>query len=303
MGTSQATASFYSNSAISMGIPVFDPALQRLIDELNHLNTSIALDSLFCGAPQQDVEFGPFVHDDCYLSLYDLCGGDPTLVDTIKWGYSCLSIASSAPPLVTPTPPPRNDNFDFPPPGVGGKWVPTFHPGLVPTHLRHAPSPLALPAPLTVPTPRPATPDPAPASSRAGPSRSVRTADLIRHQPYRKAAPAKCEASGTIKSKGMGRAGRIETRDYLGAHPVTVEDLTRLQGYRALIREGRWGPIILGAIRQIGVPYPTRGLQKLLAELYDGEGGQEGISKGEEGRPAYPWRVSLKTFSVFLDCL
>jgi hypothetical protein len=233
--------------------------------------------------------------DESYLSLYDLCGGDPTLVDTIRWANSTPSIGSSTTPTLVPaTPSPLSDTFDFPTPTVGGKWVPGFHLGLVPTSSHRAPTLPALPAPLTVPTPCPATPDSAPASSRAGPSRSVRAANDIRHQPYRKAAPTKRD--GHIKSKGVGRADRNETRDYISAHPAEAGNLTRVQGYRALIREGRWGPIILGAIRQIGVPYPTRGLQKLLAELYDGEGQQEGIAKGVKGRPLYPWRVSLKTF-------
>ncbi len=47
---------------------------------------------------------------------------------------------------------------------------------------------------------------------------------------------------------------------------------------------------------QIGVPYPMVALQKLLSELYDGEGEQEGIPKGAVGRPVYPWRVSFKSF-------
>jgi hypothetical protein len=302
----QTTTSFYPTSA-TMEIPVFDPELQRLIDQLDHLDTSIPLSSLLCGAPQQDAECDSFafaVDSECDLSLYDLCGGDPTLVDTIKWAYPGRSIASSStPPLVAATPPairsPTSDTFDFPAPTVGGKWVPGFHPDSVPTYSHGAPTPLALSAPLTVPTIRPTSPDLAPASSHAGPSRSARIADHIRHQPYRKAAPPKREASGAIKGNDMGRAGRIETRDYLGAHPARVEDLTRVQGYRALIREGRWGPIILAAIRQIGVPYPTRGLQTLLAELYDGEGRQQGIPKGVKGRPAFPWKVSFKNFSVF----
>ena len=302
MSTSQTTASFYSRSAICTEHPVFDSELQRLIDELDHIGTSTPLDLPFCGAPQQDVESDPLafaVDNERYLSLYDLCGGDPTLMDTMGWAYPGPSIAATTTttfPLVAATPSPQRDDFDFPAPRVGGKWVPAFHPSLLPTSLHHAPSPLAVAAQLTVPTPRPATPDLAPASSHAGPSRSARSAANARHQPYRKAAPATRGASGSTKGRRRGRAGRTETRDYLGAHPVRAEDLTPLQGCSDLIREGRWGPIIVDALRQIGVPYPTMGLQKLLAELYDGEGEQEGIPKGVRGRPAYPWRVSLKTF-------
>jgi hypothetical protein len=275
-----------------MEIPVFDPELQRLIDDLDHIDASIALGPLLCGAQQQGPEFDP-VGDESYLSLYDLCGGDPALVDTIKWANSGPSIGSSTTlPLVLVTPTPQSDDFTFPAPTVGGKWVPGFYPGLVPTYSHRAPTPFAPSTPVTIPTPCSSTPELAPASSRAGPSRSIRADNPIRHQPYRKAAPAKREASNIIKDKGIGRAARIETRDYLGAHSAEAGDLTRLQGHRALIREGRWGPIILSAIRQIGVPYPTRGLQKLLAELYDGEGEQEGIAKGEKGRSMYPWRVS-----------
>ena len=281
-----------------MEIPVFDPELQRLIDDLDHLNASIPLDSLFGGAQQQDAGFDPFVFavDDAnYLSLYDLCGSDPNLVETIKQATSDNSIGSSVvPPLVPATPLPTSDDLDFPAPTVGGKWVPGFHSGLVPTY--RTPTQYALAAPLPVPTPCPATPDPVPASTRAGPSRSVRTADHTRHQPYRKAAPARHTAWSGIKGKRQGRKGHIETRDYLRAYPVKPEDITPLQGYRGLIWEGRWGPIIVDALKQIGVPYPTMGLQKLLMELYDGEGEQEGVPKGTQGRPAHPWRVSLKTF-------
>ena len=94
----------------------------------------------------------------------------------------------------------------------------------------------------------------------------------------------------------MGRKGRVETRDYLGLYPAKVGEMTRPQGYRALIREGRWGPIVVDALRQLGVPYPTKGLQKILSELYDGEGEQEGVPRGIEGRPALPWKVSLQAF-------
>ena len=281
-----------------MESPVFDVEVQRLIDELDHLDNFIALDSLFCGAQQQFDPFALPADDESYLSLYDLCGGDPTLVDTIRRADSASSTDSPATPPLSPATP-TVEVFDFPAPTVGGKWVPGFYPILVPTYSDRPLAPLALPAPLTAPTPRPTTPDPAPApaSPCAGPSRSTGTTNENRYQPYRKAAPAKREASGSTKKKSVGRAGRIETRDYLAAHPVSIEDLTRVAGYRALIREGRWGCIIMDAIRQIGVPYPTRGLQELLAELYDGEGAQEGIAKGVKGRPPFPWRVSLKAFS------
>ena len=285
-----------------MEISVFDPELQRLIDELDHLNNSIPVDSLLGGAQQQDAKFDPFMSamdDESYLSLYDLCGGNPILVDTIKWANSGPSIGSSTTPLVAAAPSLQNDDFDFPAPRVGGKWVPKLHSSLVPISWYYASTPLAMAAQLTVPTPRPATPDPAPVSSRGGPSRPVRNATNTRHQPYRKAALAKRDASGSTKGKRMRRAGRTETRDYLCAHPAKAEDITRLQGCRGLIREGRWGPIIVDTLRQIGVPYPTKGLQRVLAELYDGEGDQEGIPKEVKDRPAYPWRVSLKAFSVF----
>jgi len=301
MSTNCTTASFYSNSAITMESPIFDAEVQRLIDELDHLDNFITLDSLFCGAQKQFDSFALPADDESYLSLYDLCGGDPTLVDTIRRADSASSIDSPATPPLSPATP-TVEAFDFPAPTVGGKWVPGFHASLVPTFSYRMYAPIAPPAPLTVPTPRPATPDPtpapAPASPRAGPSRSTGATHNIRYQPYRKAAPAKREAPGSIKKKkSVGRAGRIETRDYLAAHPVSIEDLTRVAGSRALIREGRWGCIIMDAIRQIGVPYPTRGLQELLAELYDGEGAQEGIAKGVKGRPPFPWRVSLKALS------
>jgi len=301
MKTGQATASFYSRSATtSTEIPVFDPELQRLIDELDHLNTSMPLDS-FCGAPEQDAEFDPFEvamdGDERYLALYDLCGGDSTLVDTIRWANPGLSITSSAtPPLVAATPSPSStvDDFDFPAPTVGGKWLPAFHPGLVPAYLDHAPTPIAPATPTAVPAAYPAIPDPAPASCSAGPSRSLRAANNIRHrhQPYRKAAPA--PSSSTTKGRNIGGRRRIGTRDYLSAYPASAADITPLQGYQRLIRDGRWSPLVADALRQIGAPYPTKGLQKLLSELYDGEGEQAGWPKEAEGRPAYPWKVSFR---------
>ena len=91
----------------------------------------------------------------------------------------------------------------------------------------------------------------------------------------------------------------METRDYLNAYPVNAENVTRLQGYSKLIREGCWGPLIMDALKQIGVPYPAKGLQKLLSELYDGEGEQEGVPKGTKRRPVYPWKVSHKKILTF----
>ncbi len=298
MSTSQATASFYSRSAISAELLIIDSEVQRLIDELDHLNNSIPLDYPFCEAPEHDAKFDPFtfaMNEENYLSLYDLCGGDPTLVDTIKWttGGPSIILSTTTPPLVAATPSPTSDDFTFPSHTVGGKSVPGFHSSLVPTSSSHAVSPLAPAAP----TPCPTTPGPASASSNVGPSRSVRTTDNTRrHQPYRKEASAQRKGWGSIEGKRMGRKGRIETRDYLCLYPARAGEITRPQGYRALIREGRWGPIVVDTLRQIGVPYPTKGLQKILSELYDGEGEQEGVPKGIEGRPAVPWRVSLKAF-------
>ena len=283
-----------------MEIPVFDPELQRLIDDLDHLNASIPLDSLLGGAQQQDAGFNPFaftVDDANYLSLYDLCGGDPILVDTIRRENSGTSISSSVTPPPAPAPPaPSSDDFNFPVPTIAGKWIPGSHSGLVPTSSYLAPTPLALAAPLPVPIPFPATPDPVPASTRAGPSRSVRTAGHTRHQPYRKAAPAQRTVWSSTKRKDKGRKGRTETRDYLRAYHVKPEDITPIQGYKSLIWEGRWSPIIVDTLKQIGVPYPKAGLEKILMEVYDGEGEQEGVPKGTQGRPAHPWRVSLRTF-------
>ena len=307
MSTSRTAGSFYSASVISSEIPVFDPELQRLIDELDHLNT-ITLESLPCGGLEQGAVFDLFaftVDDESYLSLYDLCGGDPILVDKIKREYPGSSIGSStgSPPLVAATPPPMSDDFGFPTPTVGGKWVPSFNSALVPPSLRCAPTAPTPTAPIAVPTPHPATDTtnlalaPASASRSAGPSRLCRSANNIRTQPYRKAGPAPRKARGSNKHKV--RIGRIETRDYLDAYPARAEDITLLQGYRELIRAGRWSPIIADALAQIGVPYPMVALQRLLSELYDGEGEQEGIPKGAEGRPVYPWRVSLKRFLPF----
>ena len=303
MSTSQTTASFYSASVISSEVVVVDPELQRLIDEMDHLHTTIPLDYLPCETPEQDAEFDPFgfTVDESYLSLYDLCGGDPTLVDTITCAYPGSTICSSSgsPPLVAATPSPTRDDSSLPAPTVGGKWAPSFHPGLIPSSLRHASAARTPAAPVTVPTllpATPATPDPAsaPASRSVGPSRPRRSAANIRTQPYRKAAPAPRKARGSEKHKG--RTGYIETRDYLDAYPARAEGITLLRGYKALIQAGRWSPIIVEALVQIGVPYPMVALQKLLSELYDGEGEQEGMPKGAKGRPVYPWRVSFNGF-------
>ena len=301
MSTSQAAASFYSASVMSSEIPVFDPELQRLVEELDHLNTADILDYLPCGASEQgDVFEGIMLTaDESYLSLYDLCGGDPTLVDTIKREYSGSFIGSSTtttPSLVATAPSPAVGDSGFPAPTVGGKWVPSFHPGLVRSSLRYAPTPRT---PFAVPTLRPATPAtpyPAPetVSRSAGPSRRRRAATNTRTQPYRKAAPAPRKAR--VSDKHKGRIGRMETRDYLDAYPARAEDITPPQGYKELIRAGRWSPIIVDALMQISVPYPMVALQKLLSELYDGEGEQEGMPKGAEGKPLYPWRVSFSSF-------
>ena len=303
MSTSQATTSFYPGSIVSLEFPIVDPELQRLISELDHLDTSISLGSLLRGAPEQGAVFDSVafaVDDERYLALYDLCGSDPTLVDSLKWECPDSSIASStaAPPLVAATLSPTSDDSSFPAPTVGGKWAPSFHPGLVPLSMRYAPTAPTPPAPVAVVIPHPATPDPAPApaSRSAGPSRSSRTTNRVRNQPYRKAAPAPRKARGSGKTEG--RIGRVETRDYLEAYPARAENITLLQGYRGLIRTGRWGPIILDALTQIGVPYPMMALQKLLSELYDGEGEQEGIPKGAKGRPLHPWKVSFKSFLI-----
>ena len=290
MSTSQAATSFYSGSVISSDISVFDPELQKLIDDLNHLDTTITTDSLPYGGPDQGASldsFGFAGDEESYLSLYDLCGGDPNLVDTIKCVYpsSSISYSTSTPSLVAATPPSTSNDSSFPAPTVGGKWVPSFHPGLVPSFLRNTRTPAA-PVAIPNPQPHPATSDPSPASRSAGPSRSRRIADNIRTQPYRRAAPAPRKARGSGKHKG--RIGRLETRDYLDAYPARAENITLLQGYRGLIRAGRWSPIIVDALMQIGVPYPMVALQKLLSELYDGEGEQEGVPKGAEGRPIYP---------------
>ena len=177
----------------------------------------------------------------------------------------------------------------FPAPTVGRKWVSSSHPGLVPSSLRYALYPR-----YPSRCPNPSSSVPSPASRNAGPSRPRRAADIIRTQPYRKAAPAPRKAKSSGKHKG--HIGRVETRDYLNAYPARAEDMTLLQGYRGLIRAGRWSPIIVDALKQIGVPYPMVALQRLLSELYDGEGEQEGMPKGAEGRSLYPWRVSYKRF-------
>ena len=300
MSTSQTTASFYS---VYVELPVFDAEVQRLIDELDHLNNSIPLDYLLRGGPEQGTKFDPYtfaVNEENYLSLYDLCSGDPALVDTIRWRNlgPPITFSTTTPPLVAATPSPTSDDFTFPSPTVGGKWLPGSQPSPVPT-LSYCSSPPLAPAAIIVP-PNPAKTSPVLASSHAGPSRSGRSAGNIRrHQPYRKATPTQRKTWRGDEDRYRGRKGRIETRDYLGLYPANAGEITRPQGYRALIREGRWGPLIMNTLRQIGVPYPTKGLQKILSELYDGEGEQEGIPKGTEGRPALPWKVSFKRFRPF----
>ena len=290
MKTGQVPTSFYPRSAVSTEISVVDPELQRLTDELDHINALVLLDP-FRGTLGWPALFDPLVFalsdDEKYLSLYDLCSSDPTRVDAIKESSSALSITSSTtPPLVAATSSPESDCFAFPPSSIGGKWFPTSHPSLVPSSWYvHA-----LPAPAP-PTPCPATPDPTPDSCSAGSPRSTRAIENLHHKPYRRAAPVPRRARGGISGK---HTGRVETQDYLDAYPSNSEDIVTLHGYRDLVREGHWGPIIADTLRQIGVPYPIKGLRRLLVELYDGEGEQQGWPKGEKGRPVHPWRVSLK---------
>ena len=71
MSTSHTTSSFYSASLISSEIPVFDPELQKLLDDLDHLNTTIPIDSILHGDPEQGGSYDPFafeVDDEAYLS-------------------------------------------------------------------------------------------------------------------------------------------------------------------------------------------------------------------------------------------
>jgi hypothetical protein len=292
MSISQATATSYSGLAITTELLVLEPELQRLVDELDHLG--ISFDPL-CGVPEQDTECNLFAFaadDETYLSVYDLCGGDSALVDSIEWANLGPSIVSSTTPsLVAATPSPKSDYFAFPPPSIGGKWAPTSHHSAVSSSL-YGYAPPAPAAQVSAPTPHPATPSLARSSNNAGPSRAIRATNNVRHQPYRKAVPITNKAKRSVKGKR-----RLETtKDYLDAYPATPENITPLPGYRGFIREGRWTPIMVDALRQIGVPYPMKGLQKLLSELYDGEGEQEGVPRGAEGRRTYPWRVSLESF-------
>src|SRR5882757_3684569 len=90
-----------------------------------------------------------------------------------------------------------SDDSSFFAPTVGGKWAPSFHPGLVPPFLCYTPTAPTPAAPVGVPIP------------------------------------------------------------HLDAYLAGAEDFTFLQGYRGLIRARHWDPIILDALIQIGVPYPT----------------------------------------------
>ena len=290
MSTSHATASFYSSSAVSTETVIVDQDIQRLLDEFDHIGLSIPLDAIFRGL-EQDGEPNPAVltPDEKYLSLYDLCGGDPYLVDTIKQGNSSPLVNPSTTPLLCAvTPSPESNSFPFPPLNVGGKWVP----GSLDAPTLHVPPVLpALTTPVT--QARLVTPEQAPAPRRVCPSRRVKNAYTTHHRPARTAAPVLCMARSSTSGR---RRWRTRTQDYLNRYPANAQDITRLYGYRAMIQEGRWGPIIVDALQQIGVPYPMMGLQKVLSELYDGEGEQEGWPAEAKDRPAYPWRVSLQIF-------
>jgi len=168
MKTGQVPTSFYPRSAVSTEISVVDPELQRLTDELDHINALVLLDP-FRGTLGWPALFDPLVFalsdDEKYLSLYDLCSSDPTRVDAIKESSSALSITSSTtPPLVAATSSPESDCFAFPPSSIGGKWFPTSHPSLVPSSWYvHA-----LPAP---PPPNPFAADPKTPAAQVHPAR------------------------------------------------------------------------------------------------------------------------------------
>ena len=113
------------------------------------MSTSRAATSFYFGS------FDPLAFagdDERYLALYDLCGGDPTLVDTIKGVYPVASVgySTTTPPLVAATLSPTNDDLGLPPPTVGGKWVPSFHPSLVPPPIRYTPTAHTPDAPVAV---------------------------------------------------------------------------------------------------------------------------------------------------------
>ena len=289
MSTSPAAASFYSSSAISTETVIVDQDTQRLLEEFDHIGLSIPLDAIF-GGLEPDDEPNPVVltPDEKYLSIYDLCGGDTNLVDTINQANLSPLVNCPTPLLCAATPSPESNNFPFPPLDAGGKWVP----GSLDASTPHVP-----PAPPALTTPVAqaclVTPEQAPAPRRVCPSRRVKNAGITHHQLARTAAPVLCMARSGTSGR---RRWRTRTQDYLDTYPANAEDITRLNGYRAMIQEGRWGPIILDALHQIGVPYPMMGLQRVLSALYDGEGEQEGWPAEARDRPAYPWRVSLKAF-------
>ena len=217
------------------------------------------------------------------MALYDLCGCDPNLVDTINQADSSpLPTSSATPPLRASTSSPGSNDLPFPPPNVGGKWVP----GSMDAPTQHVfRPPRASHAPIAH----------APAPPRICPSRRAKNAGKTRYQPTRTAPPAPYLARSTISGR---RWGRIRTQDYLDLHPANPQDMKRLHGYRAMIQGGQWGPIIADTLQQIGVPYPMTGLRRVLSELYDGEGEQKGWPAGAKDRPVYPWKVSLKTFGL-----
>ena len=254
-----------------------DPHIQRLVDELDHIGLSIPLDAVSGGLGQDD-EPNSFVltPNERYLSLYDLCSGDPNLVDTIRQANSSpldTSLATSL--LCTATPSTESNDTPFPPLNVGGKWVPGSLGAPTPPVLRVLPAPTA---PITQACLL--TPELAPALRRVCPSRRAKS------------------AGNAGRSTSGRRRGHTRTQDYLDVYPAKAQAMRRSNGYRAMIRGGRWGPIIADALRQIGVPYPMMGLQKVLSELYDGEGEQEGWPTEAKDRPAYPWKVSPKPFDV-----
>jgi hypothetical protein len=278
----------------------------------------------FAVTPSGVDESAAATYRDSYLSLYDLCGGNPTLAEALLNGDGTSTVSPPAPAcpyeslgefLVNPprwlpvwwTPPCRVPPTCAPTPAP----VP---PTAAPAPVTPAPVPRATPAPGPVPVP---VPVPVPAALRgsarrpppaptAGPSRSTASRSgsgrAARQQPY------------VHRAKGERRVRhRVSTRDYLNLHPASAADMARLEGHRELIEGGHWRPIIADALRQIGAPYPLCGLQQVLKELYDGEGQQAGWAEDtedaedaegeeeEEGsgaeeakgkRPQFPWRVS-----------
>jgi len=283
MTTSQTKAVSYFRSVISTGPLVLDPEVQRLVDGLDYLDTCTQLDSI-CGVPDQDATFDPFalaIDGESYISLHDLCRGNLNHMDIIRGTDLLSSTMSLATPPTTAIPSLEAHCSALPPPTISSKWVPTSHSGVAPVLLT-TPAQSVLVRPIAPRPSRPATLGPVPPASTVGQLQSSNVVSGSRHQPYRNVAPP----SNIARCKNK--------RDYLNAYPANPESITRFQGYRGLIREGRWGPLIVDALLQIRAPYPVKGLQKLLSELYDGEGEQEGVPKGTEGRPANPWRVGRR---------